>query len=113
MRRYGVLCDQCYTTLWNKPYVLSFFVVVFFSSVLSQQQEYIATRLHCPRFCVERIKSYELILYNEYKSNSCLQKRFLPQKINLSQIKISNGPLALAVQAPLHQKPSYIFSEVA
>ena len=36
----------------------------FFSSGLSQQQEHITTRLHCPWFSVEGINSYELILYN-------------------------------------------------
>ena len=59
-----------------------------FSSVLSQQQEHIATRLHCPCFSVERINSYELILYNGHESSKCLRQRFLRQKINSSQIKV-------------------------
>ena len=59
-----------------------------FSCALSQQQEHIATRLHCPCFSVERINSYELILYNRHKSNRCLRQKFLRQKINSSQIKV-------------------------
>ena len=59
-----------------------------FSSVLSQQQEHIATRLHCPCFSVERINSYELILYNGQESNRCLRQKFLRQKIDSSQIKV-------------------------
>ena len=37
---------------------------------------------------MERINSYELILYNGHESNWCLQQRFLRQKINSSQIKV-------------------------
>ena len=46
------------------------------------------TRLHCPWFSVERINSYELILYNEHESNRYLRQKFLRQKINSSQIKV-------------------------
>ena len=37
-----------------------FSFLVFFPSVLSQQQEHIAARLYCPRFNLEKINSYEL-----------------------------------------------------
>ena len=59
----------------TKPCVFSFCSSSFFF-VLSQQQEHIATRLHCSRFSVEKNKSYELILYNEQKSNRYLQQMF-------------------------------------
>ena len=59
-----------------------------FSSALSQQQEHIATSLHCPCFSVERINSYQLILFNGHKSNTCFRQKFLRQKINSSQIKV-------------------------
>ena len=76
MRPCGVPCDQCYTTLWNQTLCFLFFVLVVFFFVLSQQQEHIVTRLHCSRFSVEKNKSYELILYNEQKSNRYLQQMF-------------------------------------
>ena len=75
MRPCGVPCDQCYTTFWNQTLCFLFFCSSFFF-VLSQQQEHIATRLHCSRFSVEKNKSYELILYNEQKSNRYLQQMF-------------------------------------
>ena len=68
------------------PCVFSSFPYSFFS-VLSQQQEHIATRLHCPCFSLERINSYELFFHNEHESNRCLRQKLLRQKINSSQIK--------------------------
>ena len=41
-----------------------------------------------PMVNVERIDSYELILYNGHESNRCLRQKFLRQKINSSQIKV-------------------------
>ena len=62
------------------PCIFSSFSL-FFSPVLSQQPEHIATRPHCPWFSMERTHSYEL-------SNRCLRQSFLRQKINSSQIKV-------------------------
>ena len=67
---------------------LSETISLVFSTVLSQQQEHIAIRLHYPWFSVERIDSYELILFNGHESNRCLQQKFLRQKINSSQITV-------------------------
>ena len=87
MRPHGVSWDHCYETLWtHTPCFLIF--ILFFSIVSSQQQEHIATRIHCPRFSVERINSYELILYNGHKTIRCSRQKVLRQKINFSQIKV-------------------------
>ena len=58
-----------------------------FSSVLSQQQQHIATCLQCPWFSVEIINSFGLILYNGSASNRCCSQKFLRQKINSLKIK--------------------------
>ena len=57
---------------------------LFSSSVLPQQQQQGATHLHYLWFIVERINSFEIVLYNMF-----LRQKSLRQKINSSQIKVS------------------------
>ena len=66
-----------------KPCVFSSFSL-FSSSVLPQQQQQGATHLHYLWFIVERINSFEIVLYNMF-----LRQKSLRQKINSSQIKVS------------------------
>ena len=59
-----------------------------------------------PMVNVERIDSYELILYNGHESNRCLRQKFLRQKINSSQIKVCRfqWTLTLNDKKILHSK---------
>ena len=62
-----------------------------------------------PMVNVERIDSYELILYNGHESNRCLRQKFLRQKINSSQIKVCRFQWTLT----LNDKKNITFQNVS
>ena len=62
-----------------------------------------------PMVNVERIDSYELILYNGHESNRCLRQKFLRQKINSSQIKVFRFQWTLT----LNDKKNITFQNVS
>ena len=62
-----------------------------------------------PMVNVERIDSYELILYNGHESNRCLRQKFLRQKINSSQINVCRFQWTLT----LNDKKNITFQNIS